>query len=159
MRRSADASAPRLVFELASSRFLCLYLIALPSLTLLYGLAVEGITPLWRSVVVAGALLATLVTGYRHWPGTPRAPRSLVLDGDGQCLVIDGAGRRYHGAIADALVSPVVVVISLRTHRRRRAVVVPMDAMDRESHRQLRRRVRWLCRVGRGPSNGLASRQ
>jgi hypothetical protein len=159
LTRSADASAPRLVFELASSRLLCLYLISLPSLTLLYGLAVEGIAPVWRSLAIACVLLVTLTTGYRHWPGTRGAPRSLVLDGDGQCLIIDGAGRRYHGSIADALVSPVVVVISLRGHRRRRAVVVPMDAMDRESHRQLRGRVRWLCRVGRGASNGLASRQ
>jgi hypothetical protein len=126
---------------------------------LLYGLTVEGIPPAWRGAAITGVLLVSLATGHRHWPGARRAPRSLVVGGDGHCLVITGDGRQVHGSIADALVSSVVVVISLRAGRRRRAVIVPMDAIDRESHRQLRRRIRWLCRVGRRPRGGLASRQ
>jgi len=136
---SSTASEPSQVYRLRPSGRLRIALILLPALAAI-GLLVSAGLP--GSIRLPGLLitLAVTVVALRcHWPDADRGPWGFRLESSGRCRVLCADGSEEVALVTDALILPFLVVISLRGSGCRRALVIPSDALDGESHRRLRR--------------------
>ena len=114
-------------------------LILLPALSATGLLVSSGLPGSIRLPGLLITLAVTVVALRQHWPAAGRGPWGFRLEPAGRCRVFCADGSEEVARMTDALILPFLVVISLRGSGRRRALVIPSDALDGESHRRLRR--------------------
>jgi hypothetical protein len=69
----------------------------------------------------------------------PALAKSLTMAAaDGWCEIECNNGERLIGPMNDALILPSIIILALRRGWQCRAVVIPVDALGAERHRQLR---------------------
>lgn len=135
---STELEAPP-VYRLRPSWRLRVALLLLPALAATGLLISVGLPALLRSFGVLFTLAVTVVTLRCHWPDPARGPWGFRLESPRRCRVLCADGSVEVARITDALILPSLVVLSLRGSGCRRALVIPSDALDAESHRRLRR--------------------
>ena len=91
----------------------------------------------WSALVLAAAAREFMA---HSLPGSPRFVRRLHWGQDGRWRLETGDGRLWQAQAVAALASPRICIV----HWRRpvagsRSLVLPADALDQDSHRQLRR--------------------
>ena len=102
--------------------------------------AVAGL-PTMVALPAAAAVAASLL-----WHLRRDAPREILLKADGRCLVTDQAGRRRELTVLPAtMVHRLLVTLVGRDAQGTMAIPLPVDAVGREGHRQLRVWLRWLA--------------
>jgi toxin CptA len=69
---------------------------------------------------------------------------ALTLHADGRVSLLRRDGRAFDGQVDPATtVFPWLVVLLVKTAEKTEALVLPVDALDRDGHRQLRLWLRW----------------
>jgi hypothetical protein len=75
-------------------------------------------------------------------------PSAMTLRADGRLLLVGGDGDNMECAVDPATtVLPWLVVLKYRTGRAVESLVLPVDALGIEGHRQLRVWLRWQANV------------
>lgn len=84
------------------------------------------------------ALSLTMAVRRSHWAA------ALTLNGDGRLSLLRVDGRSLDCQVERATtVLPWLIVLLVRTAATTEALVLPVDALGREGHRQLRLWLRW----------------
>ena len=142
MSISSTEFEPSLAYRLRPSLRLRIALVFLP------GLAVTGLligTGLPEALRLSGVLVTLVVSVFalrRHWPDSIHGLWGFRLESGRRCRLLTADGGEEVVSVTDSLVLPSLVLFSLRGSGRRRALVIPSDALDAESHRRLRREAR-----------------
>ncbi len=142
---SSTPFAAPLRFEIQPSRLLARFLFCVHALALLAAWAAPLSVPL--RVLLTAAILASGWRELRRQRGIRvRMPSSIVWGADGSWSV--HAGGRWQSAHLERTVHehPMLVVLPLRTEDGRiHRVVIPPDAVDVDSYRRLRVRIRHMA--------------
>ena len=129
------------VYRISPSVWLRVFILSVPSVIVIGLLITPAISVGVKSLLIMLTGLSMLQAYRCHWPGAARAPAALSLDDRGVCEVELENGQHLTGAISDRLALPSLIILSLGNRMSRRAVVIPADALDAESHRQLRTQI------------------
>ena len=135
---SSNAFEPFQVYRLRPSRLVATILVMAPLAAVVALLSVATLSALAKSLTMAWCGLMTALTWQRHWPGAPQSPAAIALAADGWCEIECNNGERLIGPMNDALILPSIIILALRRGWQCRAVVIPVDALGAERHRQLR---------------------
>jgi hypothetical protein len=80
-----------------------------------------------------------------------RLPLAIKLGAEGQLHMIDADGMECECQVQpDTTVLPGLVVLRYNTSGRSSSLVLPVDALGAEGHRQLRTWLRWRASVDQG---------
>ena len=142
MSISSTEFEPSPAYRLRPSPRLRIILLSLPVLAITGLLVTPGLPGILRLSALLMTVLVAVATWRSDWPGAGRAVQALRFEPGGRCRVRLGDGTEMPARVADTMVLPYLVILSLRDCPRRRAVVIPSDALDAESHRRLRREAR-----------------
>ncbi len=142
MSISHAESALHPVYRISPSLCLRGALVVLPALSLLAAFYAGALPTAMRVALAVFTLFIAVVAARYHWPGAAATVTYFQILPDRRCLFWQRDGACGEGVIDDHLVTPWLVIMTLSLGRwRRRALVLPADALPAEAHRRLRRQI------------------
>lgn len=101
-------------------------------------LSVSVLPALAQTLAVVGCCVVSALAWRLHWPGARQAPAAIAVAADGGCEVQTTNGQWLSGQLKDAFVAPNLIILTVRRGLKSQAVMIPVDALGAERHRQLR---------------------
>jgi|GEM_PF-1806185 len=140
---SSERSVPAVDLSLAAAPVVSV-IVGTAHAAAVLALAMAGL-PAWLRVaagagIAGNGLLWILKSGLRILPGSVRR---VLIEPDGEVVLVDGRGRTRYGTLAfGSVIGASLVILSIRCRRATTtAVPVAAEAADRETFRRLRVRV------------------